>query len=57
MAEDKIEAIKKWQASRSRRDIESYLSLENFFPTFIKDFSQICLPLTESRKGQNTDWR
>jgi hypothetical protein len=57
MAEDKIEAIKEWQAPRSLRDIQSFLGFANFYRRFIKDFSRICRPLTESTKGERKDWR
>jgi hypothetical protein len=56
MAEDKIEAIKEWQAPRSLRDVQSFLGFANFYERFIKDFSRICRPLTESTKGEKKDW-
>jgi hypothetical protein len=48
MSEDKIEAIKEWQAPKSLRDVQSFLGFANFYRRFIKDFSRVCRPLTES---------
>jgi hypothetical protein len=56
MAEDKIEAIKEWQAPRSLRGVQSFLGFANFYRRFIKDFSRICRPLTESTTGDKKDW-
>jgi hypothetical protein len=56
MAEDKIEAIKEWQGPRSLRDVQSCHGFANFYWRFIKDFSRICRPLTESTKGEKQDW-
>jgi hypothetical protein len=52
MSEDKIEAIKEWQAPKSLRDVQSFLGFANFYRRFIKDFSRVCRPLTESTKGE-----
>jgi hypothetical protein len=38
MGEDNIEAIKEWQAPRSRRDVQSFLRFANFYRRLIKDF-------------------
>jgi hypothetical protein len=46
MPEDKIEAIKEWQAPKSLRDVQSFLGFANFYRRFIKDFSRVFQPLT-----------
>jgi hypothetical protein len=57
MAEEKIEAIKEWQARKSLRDVRSFLEFANFYGCFTKNFSKISRPLTESTKGERKDWR
>jgi hypothetical protein len=57
LAEDKIEAIKEWQAPKSLRDVQSFLGFANFYRRFIQDFSKICRPLTKSTKGEKENWR
>jgi hypothetical protein len=52
MSEDKIEAIKEWQAPKPLRDVQSFLGFANFYRRFIKDFSRVCRRLTESTKGE-----
>jgi hypothetical protein len=56
MAKEKIEAIKEWQAPQSLRDKQSFFGFANFYLRFIKNFSKICRPLTESTKGERMDW-
>jgi hypothetical protein len=36
--------------------MESFLGFANFYRHFILGFSKICCPLTESTKGDKTDW-
>jgi hypothetical protein len=56
MAEDKTKAIQEWQIPKSLRDVQSFLGFANFYRRFILGFSKICRPLTESTKGDKTDW-
>jgi hypothetical protein len=42
ISEDKIEAIKEWQAPKSLRDIPSFLGFAKFYRRFITDFSAVC---------------
>jgi hypothetical protein len=42
MSEDKIEAIKEWQAPMSLRDVQSFPGFPNFYWRFIKDFARVC---------------
>jgi hypothetical protein len=55
MGEDIIEAIKQWQATRSLRDLQSFLGFANFYRRFMIDFLSICRPLIESTKREKTD--
>jgi hypothetical protein len=55
MAEEQIEGIKEWQAPKSVRDRQSFLGFANFYRSFIKNFSKIRRPLTESTKGERQD--
>jgi hypothetical protein len=56
MAEEKINVIKEWKVLKLLRDIQSFLRLANIYPHFIKNFSKICRPPTDSTKGERTDW-
>jgi transposase InsO family protein len=56
MASDKTQAISDWEPLRSLHDVQSFLGFANFYRRFIKDFSKICHPLTESTKLSAKDW-
>jgi hypothetical protein len=62
MVEDKIEAIKEWKHLNSVQEVQSFLGFANFYRRFIKDFSRVCRPFTESTKGDKigiepTKWK
>ena len=50
MAEDKVHAITDWPIPRSTTAVRSFLGLTGFYRQFIKDYSQIALPMTELTK-------
>src|ERR1700738_952357 len=43
----KVSAVTSWPASRSALDIQTFLSLANFYQRFIKDFSKTITPITK----------
>jgi hypothetical protein len=57
VAEDKIKAIQEWQTPQSLRDVQSFWRFVIFYRPFISEFSKICPLLTESTKGDKTDWK
>jgi hypothetical protein len=52
MSEKKVESIMKWEAPRSVKDVQIFIGFANFYRRFIKDFSRICKPITETLKGK-----
>jgi len=57
ITERKIEEVKNWPVPRKVKDIQEFLSFENFYRRFIKGFSNVAYQLTElMRKGQNWNW-
>jgi hypothetical protein len=52
IGEEKIEAIKEWQALQSLRNVQSILRFENFYRRFIMNFSKICQPLRASTNSK-----
>jgi len=57
MANDKAQAIQDWKDLESLHDVQSFLGFANFYRRFIKDYSKICQPLTESTKGDPKKWQ
>lgn len=46
MEEKKIKTIKTWSKSQLVRDIQVFLSFQNFYKRFIRNFNKIATPLT-----------
>jgi len=43
-----------WRAPRSVKQVQIFIGFANFYRPFIKDFSKICTPITETLKGEKT---
>lgn len=58
MSDDKIKAIKEWQRPQKLKDVQSFMGFANFYRRFIKDFSKICKPITDTtkNKGKSFQW-
>ena len=48
MTDEKVETIKKIKPVQSLKDVEHFLGFANFYRRFIKDYSKIILPVTNS---------
>jgi len=46
-----VDSIRKWKAPRSVKEVQILLGFANVYPRLIKNFSKICEPITETRKG------
>jgi len=54
MSERKVESAMHWRAPRSEKEAQIFIGFANFYRRFIKDFSKICTPITETLKGDKT---
>lgn len=43
---DKLRAVKDWPIPKTKRDVQSFLGLCNYYRRFVPDFSKVALPLT-----------
>lgn len=56
MEKGKVESIVQWPQPTSLKEMQSFLGLANYYRRFIKDYSKICKPLTDTTKGKSKDW-
>ena len=47
MAQDKVEAVLRWETLRSLTEVQSFLGFANFYQRFIRDSSRVAWPLTD----------
>ena len=53
----KVEAITNWESPISVSGVRSFLGFANFYRTFIKNYSDLTLPLTQlTHKGASYEW-
>ncbi len=52
----KTQAIEQWPTPRSKKDVQSFLGLINYYRRFIKHCSKISKPLTERTKNVPFAW-
>lgn len=48
----KIGGLTNWQAPETVRDVQSFLCIDNYYRTFMKDFARVRTSITELRKEQ-----
>ena len=51
MSERKVQSIKDWKYPRSVKAVQMFIGFANFYRPFMKDFSKIGKPITETLKG------
>ena len=53
----KVRAILEWPTPRSATEVRSFHGLVSFYKNFIKNFSGICAPLTETIRGDRKEFK
>lgn len=53
----KVKAILEWPTPRTTTEVRSFHGLASFYRNFIKKFSSICPPLTETMRGDRKEFK
>jgi len=56
MSDRKVKSVQNWAHPRSVKEVQILIGFANFYRRFIKDFSKVCKPITETLKGNPKDF-
>jgi len=56
MSDRKMKRVQNWAHRRSVKEVQMFIGFSNFYRRFIKDFSKVCKPITETLKGNPKDF-
>ena len=56
MTDEKVETLKKIKPVKSLKYVQHFLGFANVYRRFIKDYSKIILPMTNSMSLEKHDW-
>ncbi|CCE34844.1 uncharacterized protein CPUR_08783 [Claviceps purpurea 20.1] len=56
MTADRTKCVQSWAPPSSLKDVQKFIGFSNFYRRFIKDFSKIAKPLTDSVKLDRKSW-
>ena len=57
MTNDKVKTIQEIKPVESLKEVQSFLGFANFYRRFIKGYSRVCLPLTNSTQMEARLWK
>jgi len=55
MSDRKVKSVQDWAHPRSVKKVQIFIGFANFYRRFIKDFSKVCKPITETLEGNPKD--
>ena len=57
MTKEKVETLKKIEPVKSLKEVQHFLGFANFYRRYIKDYSKIILPMTNSTSLEKHEWQ
>jgi len=56
ISDRKVKSVQNWAHPKSVKDVQIFIGFANLYRRFIKDFSKVCKPITETLKGNPKDF-
>jgi len=56
MSDRKVKSVQNWAHPRSVKEVQIFIGFANSYRRFIKDFSKVCKPISETLKGNPKDF-
>ena len=56
MTDEIMETLKRIEPVKTLKDVQNFLGFANFYKRFIKDYSKIILPMTNSTSLEKHKW-
>ena len=57
MTDGKVQTLTKIEPVKSLKEVRYFLEFANFYKRFIKDYSKIILPMTNSTSLEKHEWQ
>ena len=57
MTDEKVQTLKKIEPVKFLKEVQHFLGFANFYRRFIKDYSKIILPMTNSTSLEKHEWQ
>ena len=57
MTDEKVETLKKIEPVKTLKDVQHFLGFANFYRPFIRDYSNIILPMTNITSLEKHEWQ
>jgi hypothetical protein len=59
MAQDKVQMVLEWERPKRQKEVQAFMGFANFYRCFIKAFSKLAKPLTDTTSEQfkKKNWR
>jgi len=57
MTDRKVKSVQNWAHARLVKEVQMFIGFANLYRRFIKHFSKVCKPITETLKDNSKDFR
>ena len=57
MSKETVETIQSWEPPTSTKEVQIFIGFANFYRRFIRNFSGVCKPITDTLRGNPKDFK